>query len=241
MPSRPSVLVVEHEKEAGPEMFEGWLSAAGMAVDVLRPYGGDVLPERVSHGGLMVLGGSMGACDDREVPWLPHVRTMLAEATARGLPVLGICLGGQMLAAACGGRVEPSPSGSELGLGRIDLNDEGRRDRLFEGMGSPVEAAQWHDDEITQLPKGAVLLGSSSRCEVQAFRLGDRAWGVQFHPEASGAVMQAWADAEDSLPPARQRQVEVAIAEVRAAEDRLFACWQGFAARFAAIVKEGSL
>jgi GMP synthase (glutamine-hydrolysing) len=233
------VLVVEHERDAGPEMFGRWLTQAGVEVDICRPYAGDKLPGGADHRALMVLGGSMGACDDREVPWLAQVRTMLAQATSSGRAVLGICLGAQMLAAACGGKVARSPSGGELGLCRIDLNEESRHDRLFAAMTSPVEAAQWHDDEITELPEDAVLLGSSPTCAVQAFRLGDRAWGVQFHPEASGAVMQAWADAEASLPPERLRQVKLAISEIRAAEDRLFERWRAFAERFAEIVKEG--
>jgi len=232
------VLVVEHEPDAGPEMFGEWLAAAGVVVEVCRPYAGDELPERVEQGGLMVLGGSMGACDDHEVPWLARVRAMLAEAAEAGRPVLGICLGGQMLAAACGGRVEPHLKGGELGVVKIDLNDESRNDPLFSGIASPAESVQWHVDEITELPPGAVLLASSPSCAVQAFRLGGRAWGVQFHPEAGGAVMQAWADAEGELPPDRMCQVELAIAEVRAAEGRLFECWHGFAERFGAIVKE---
>ena len=239
MAARGPVLVVEHEHGAGPEMFGHWLGASGVAVEVCRPYAGDKLPARVERGGLMVLGGSMGACDDEDAPWLADVRTLLAEATSSGRAVLGICLGGQMLAVAGGGRVAPSPSGGELGLGKIELEDESRTDRLFGAMTSPLEAAQWHDDEITELPTGAVLLASSPGCAVQAFRLGDRAWGVQFHPEAGGAVMQAWADAEDSLPPERLRQMELAISEVRAAEDRLFGYWQGFAERFAEVVREG--
>jgi len=232
------VLVVEHEPDAGPEMFGEWLRAAGVTVDVCRPYAGDDLPERVDHGGLMVLGGSMGACDDHEAPWLARVRMLLAEAAMAARPVLGICLGGQMLAAACGGRVEPHPTGGELGVVKIDLNYESRRDPLFAGMASPAESVQWHVDEITELPPGAVLLASSPSCAVQAFRIGDRAWGIQFHPEAGGSVMQAWADSEDPLPPDRMRQVELAIAEVSEAESRLFECWYGFAVRFASIVKE---
>jgi len=237
--SRNRVLVVEHEPDAGPEMFGEWLASAGVAVDVCRPYAGEALPERVDHGGLMALGGSMGACDDHEAPWLARVRSMLAAAAGAGQPVLGICLGGQMLAAACGGRVEPHPSGGELGVVKIDLNDEGMSDPLFAGIASPAASVQWHVDEITELPAGAVLLASSPSCAVQAFRLGDRAWGVQFHPEAGGSVMQAWADSEGQLPPDRMRQVELAIAEVRAAESRLFECWRGFAERFASVVKEG--
>ncbi|MGD0944364.1 MAG: type 1 glutamine amidotransferase, partial [Acidimicrobiales bacterium] len=69
-------------------------------------------------------------------------------------------------------------------------------------------------------------------------RIGSRAWGVQFHPEADSAVLQAWADAEDQMAPARRSQLERAIAEVATAERRLFGCWQGLAERFAAIVKE---
>ncbi len=233
------VLVVEHEPDAGPEMFGEWLAGAGVAVDICRPYAGDEIPERVDHGGLMVLGGSMGACDDHEAPWLARVRTMLAEAAGVGRPVLGICLGGQMLAAACGGRVEPSPAGGELGVVKIDLNDEASRDAIFAGIASPAESVQWHVDEITELPHGAVLLASSPSCAVQAFRLGARAWGVQFHPEAGRSVMQAWADAEEQALPDRTRQMALAIAEVRAAEKRLFECWHGLAERFASIVKEG--
>jgi GMP synthase-like glutamine amidotransferase len=232
------VLAIEHEPGAGPEMFGLWLSDLGVQIDVCRPYAGDVLPERIEQGGLMALGGSMGACDDEDAPWLPRVRTLLAEATARGRPVLGICLGAQMLAVALGGRVQPSRSGGELGLRKIDLNDESQKDPLFVGMSSPAEAAQWHDDEITELPNRAVLLASSATCRVQAFRAGERSWGVQFHPEASGAVMQAWADAERALPPARLKAVELAIEEVAEAEDRLFDQWRAFAERFARILKE---
>jgi GMP synthase-like glutamine amidotransferase len=239
MTSSERVLVIEHEHDAGPEMFRQWLTAAGVTVEVCRPYAGDALPERVDHGGLLVLGGSMGARDDHKAPWLAHVRAMLAEATAQGRPVLGICLGAQMLAAACGGRVEPSQSGGEIGLGRIVLNDEARRDPLFGGMQSPVQAAQWHLDEITELPAGAVLLGSSPRCRVQAYRLGSCAWGVQFHPEVSGAVLEAWVETDRELPPERLHQMELAIAEVRACESRLFGCWKRFAGRFAAVVRQG--
>ena len=146
----------------------------------------------------------------------------------------------QMLALAFGGNVEPSRSGGELGLRKIDLNDESWKDPLFAGMESPAEAVQWHDDEITELPRRAVLLASSGTCRVQAFRMGERSWGVQFHPEASGAVMQAWADSGRAprLPPARLKAVELAVAEVSGAEERLFDQWQGFAERFARIVKE---
>jgi GMP synthase-like glutamine amidotransferase len=239
MPPSERVLVVENEHGAGPEMFQHWLARAGVEVDIWRPYAGRALAEGLGGGGLIVLGGEMGACDDHRAPWLAQVRAMLQTAATQGRPVLGICLGAQMLAAACGGRVEPSLSGGELGLCRIELSDECRNDRLFGPMATPVETVQWHNDEITELPSEAVLLASSSRCAVQAYRIGSRAWGVQFHPEVKSGVLQVWADAEQSSLPARRRQLEDAIAEVSSAESRLFACWQGFAERFADVVREG--
>ncbi|MGA3217371.1 MAG: type 1 glutamine amidotransferase [Acidimicrobiales bacterium] len=186
------VLVVENEPDAGPEMFQHWLSGAGLRVELWRPYAGHVLPSRLEGAGLLVLGGEMGALDDDKAPWLAQVRAMLEEATAQGRPVLGICLGAQMLAAACGGRVEPARSGGELGLDRIELNDEAHRDRLFAGIAPPVEVVQWHNDEITELPPGAVLLASSPRCAVQAFRIGERAWGVASVASAETRLFALW-------------------------------------------------
>ena len=126
MASPSHVLVVENESDAGPFMFEQWLAAADVAVEICRPYVGDPLPVAVRHDGLIVLGGEMGACDDHKAPWLAPLRTMLARAVSDNKAVLGICLGAQLLATACGGQVKPSRTGGELGLGTIELNDNGR-------------------------------------------------------------------------------------------------------------------
>jgi GMP synthase (glutamine-hydrolysing) len=236
MTDRPHVLVVENESGAGPFLFEQWLRAAGVAVDLCRPHAGERLPGVVTEDGVIVLGGGMGAGDDHTASWLAPLRSLLAQAVNEGKAVLGICLGSQLLASACGGRVEPSRKGGELGLGTIELNDHGRRDRLFSGIASPVAAVQWHDDEVTRLPEGALLLASSERCEVQAYRIGDRAWGVQFHPEVTSAVLRGWADGETQLEAARQARLEEAIDEVAANETRLLESWRGFAERFAEVV-----
>src|SRR5690348_5601637 len=110
--SRP-VLVIEHEATAGASLMEG---ALGSAVEVVRPYLGAALPESSQLAGLIVLGGSMGAWDDEIAPWLPATRSLIRDAVRTQLPVLGICLGGQLLAAACGGTVERGADGLELGL-----------------------------------------------------------------------------------------------------------------------------
>ena len=233
------VLVVENQHDAGPERFASWLTAAGIELDLCCPYSGDSLPERLDRGGLIVLGGEMGANDDHEAPWLAAVRNLLARAVADARPVLGICLGAQLLATACGGRVEPSRSGGEIGLGRIYLSDTAGVDRLFEAMPSPVEAAQWHYDEIIELPDGAVRLASSAHCQIEAYRIGERSWGVQFHPEVDSSVLRAWAQADQAAPPERRHQIERAIEQVASAESGLFLLWRNFAERFATVVKEG--
>ena len=235
MAARRGVLAIENEPGAGPEKFHEWLSDANLEVEICRPHAGDSVPRTLGHGGLLVLGGEMGAGDDHMAPWLAPVRSLLACATAGGRPVLGICLGAQLLAAACGGLVEPSTSGGELGLCTIDLNEQSRVDALFGGLDSPALTVQWHVDEITRLPPRAVLLASSPRCAVQAFRIGTCAWGVQFHPEVSASVLRSWASAA-APSPARREEIEEVIAQVAAAEHRLFESWRGLAERFAAVV-----
>jgi GMP synthase (glutamine-hydrolysing) len=232
------VLVVENQDDAGPERFGSWLTAAGIELELCCPHAGDSVPERLERGGLIVLGGDMGAADDHRAPWLAKVRRLLARSVADARPVLGICLGAQLLAKACGGRVELSRSGGEIGLGKIDLNHEAASDRLFEAVASPVQAVQWHNDEITELPEDAVLLGSSTHCRVEAYRIGVCSWGVQFHPEVDISVLRAWARAEGAASPERRQQIERAIDEVAAAESRLLAGWRSFAERFATIVKQ---
>jgi GMP synthase (glutamine-hydrolysing) len=232
------VLVVENEHDAGPERLRPWLTGAGIELELCRPYTGEKLPKRIDKGGLIVLGGEMGAADDHKAPWLAGVRTLFEQAVADARPVLGICLGAQLLASACGGRVEPSRSGGEVGLGVIDLNDRAGSDRLFGAMQSPVEAVQWHNDEITKLPEGAVPLASSSHCQIEAYRIAELSWGVQFHPEVDSSVLRTWAASEDAASPERRRQIESAIEQVASAESRLFQCWRAFAEQFAIIVKE---
>jgi GMP synthase (glutamine-hydrolysing) len=237
--ARPRVVVVEHEKDAGPAMLGPWLADEGVSVEICRPYLGEELPD-VKGCGLMVLGGTMGACDDQEAPWLAPTRAMLAAAASDGHPVLGVCLGGQMLAAACGGEVGRSPSGGEVGLGEIVLNTQGGADRLFGGIPNPSAAVQWHEDEILSLPPRAVLLASSADCAVQAFRIGERAWGLQFHPEADAALVASWAAADAEVDPSQRGRFEKAVAEIRRAERRLRETWSTMARNFAAVVKESA-
>ena len=138
----------------------------------------------------------MGVHDDDEHPWLasragPDPRT----PWTRDRPVLGVCLGSQQLAAALGAEVTTGPD-EEVGLGQVELTADGRRDPVlgpeYHGLsGTTVPCVHWHRDTFT-LPDGAVHLAATRRFPHQAFRIGTRAYGLQFHVEVDAALADAW-------------------------------------------------
>jgi GMP synthase-like glutamine amidotransferase len=189
------------------------------------------VPTVVEGDALIVLGGPMGCMDDDVAQWLPPVRSLLRTAVDDGVPTMGICLGAQLLAAATGGYVERGTSGPELGLGSIDVN---RADNLLAAGSMPV--VQWHYDTITALPPGADLVASSELYEAQAFRLGEVAWGLQFHVEATPAMVAEWAQNDAAALREQGRTPEQVVAEVVAAEARLRECGEEIARQFAQLV-----
>lgn len=137
---------------------------------------------------IIVLGGTMNAVEGEE--WLPAMRELLVRAVRANIPVLGICLGHQILATAFGGEVAVGTV-KEDGAFEVRATPAGRDDPLLRVMGEKSMVAESHNDGVVTLPEGAVLLASSDAC-IQAFRIGS-AVGVQFHPEVSPATMGEWA------------------------------------------------
>lgn len=184
------VLVVENEPAAGPGKVGNWLMDEGIELEICRPYAGDAIPELIGAEGLLILGGSVGPHDDLDAPWLPALRALLRRAVSEAVPTWGICLGAQLLAAALGGTAERGTNGSEVGVQplQIDPND----DPLFRDLPTISYALQFHQEAVTRLPAGAVLLASNDAYENQAFRIGPCAWGVQFHPEVSTSEVRTW-------------------------------------------------
>jgi GMP synthase (glutamine-hydrolysing) len=230
-------LVVQHTATEGPGRLAEWLPAAGVELDVVRPYAGEPLPASLdADGGLVVMGGPMGANDDDAAPWLPHTRELLREAVAAGVPVLGICLGAQLLAAACGGQVERGAAGPELGVGEVRLRPAATADPLLAGLPPVLRAVQWHYDAVTELPADAVWLAESAAYRHQAFRVGERAWGVQFHVETSTAMVAGWArnDAAE-LSAARLDPAEL-LGGLAEAQAELSATWGRVVGRWAALM-----
>jgi GMP synthase (glutamine-hydrolysing) len=226
------VLVVQHTPTEGLGWLQEWLPDAGVHVHPIHPYLGHRVPPSVEGDALVVLGGPMGATDDDVAPWLPAVRSLLATAVDDGVPTLGICLGAQMLATVAGGTVERGAAGPEIGYGDVDV---AASDELLTAGSLPV--VQWHYDTVTRLPDDAVLLASSDRYAVQAFRLGDVAWGVQFHFEATLPMISDWA-AEDAeqIRMLLGRTPDDVVSGVAAAQPQLLAAGEQLARRFAAVI-----
>ncbi len=181
--TRASCLVVQHVEAEGPGMLAGALHDAGVALDRRAVFAGAAVPEDAAgHDGVVVMGGPMSARSDAGFPARRAELALLADAVRRGIPVLGVCLGAQLLAAATGGKVLAGDAGPEIGWGRVDLAPAAADDPLLGGCPGTLEVLHWHG-ETFELPPGAVLLASSERYPNQAFRLGPRAWGLQFHVE----------------------------------------------------------
>ncbi|ETK36002.1 type 1 glutamine amidotransferase [Microbispora sp. ATCC PTA-5024] len=229
------LIVIEHEAEAGLGFFAGWLEGAGVRCEVVRPYKGEPVPERAGDG-LLVLGGAASAWDDEGYGWLPATRALMARSVESGVPALGICLGAQLMTIACGGTVERGAAGLEIGAGAIEPLPEAADDPLFAALpAGPWRAVQYHYDAMTALPAGAVRLATGSQYPNQAYRLGERAWAVQFHPEASAGIFASWTGTSD-MDPLRVAELD---ARVREAEPELEATWRPFAEAFAAQVTSG--
>jgi GMP synthase-like glutamine amidotransferase len=227
------LLVVQHHAGGGPGRFGDWLAAEGLSLDVVHAYAGGPLPRRLDHAGVMVLGGGHLPDDDARAPWLAPTRALVAEALERGAPVFGICLGGQLLAQVAGGTVRGAHGEPEFGSTPLGLRSEARGDPLFGGLPERVTAVEHHVDAVTALPPGAVWLMESERCPYQAFRVGERAWGVQFHPEADAHRVGSWDP--DRL---RARGLDPAELVRRALRDEpaAAAVWHEVARRFASVV-----
>ena len=166
------------------------LDEAAALIDIYRPWSGQPLPETVHADGLVVFGGEQSALDDHTHPYLPELAKLMSAYTAMDRPVLGICLGSQLMARAFGGENHLGIA-REFGWCEVDLTEEGRRDPVFSALPARFPIAEWHSDTFT-LPEGAVRLATNSVAPNQAFRVGRASYATQFHFEASRAVMQDW-------------------------------------------------
>jgi GMP synthase (glutamine-hydrolysing) len=181
---RPTLLTVQHVPWEGPHRILD--ACGGLRVRTVKPLAGQPLPAHDEVAGAVFMGGPMNVDEVERYPALADEREWLAEAAARELPALGICLGAQLLARALG--TEVRSGAPELGFAPVEVSAPD--DPLLGGLAPRSEVLHWHGD-VFDLPDGAERLASSERTECQAFRAGN-AWGVLFHPEADFALVEAW-------------------------------------------------
>ena len=180
-------------------------------------YDGAPLPTSFDYAGIVVTGsGSM--VTDRE-PWSEASAEYLREAVTRELPVLGVCYGHQLLAHAFGGLVGYNPVGRNIGTTPLQLTEAAASDPLFQRFDSPVDVQVSHSQRVLQLPAEAVLLGSCERDAFHAFRIGERAWGVQFHPEFSAETTRDYIRIRQETILAEGLDAEALLAGVRETPD----------------------
>ena len=194
-----NVLAVIHGDKVRAGVFAEAVAAAGHQLEEWSLAWDTPLPRPIDdYGAVLVFGGAMHADQDDRHPWLRQENLFLQRLLDRHVPLLGVCLGAQLLAKAASAPVGPS-SEPEVGWFEIELTEEGRDDPVLGSLPPRFEAFQWHF-YTHGLPAGAVELARSRVC-TQAFRLGESAWGVQFHPEVTAEQVESWiAEDKNELP-----------------------------------------
>src|SRR5918995_1237298 len=186
------ILVLQHISCEHPGVFSDVMRERDVEQVPVELDEGQPLPDWREFDAVLAMGGPMGAGDDADLPWLGPEKQLVRDAVEGGRPFLGVCLGVQLLAAALGARVYADER-AEVGLMPVELTEEGRADPLFAGLDDSLVSLQWHGDTF-DLPTGSTRLAQSPRVPNQAFRAGDRAYGVQFHLEVTGEMAREWGE-----------------------------------------------
>ncbi len=184
-----SVLVAQSDDAVPIGAFGPPLREQGVDLVVWRAWQQRPPASLTGHDGLVVLGASANPDQDSRFPWLEQERRLLSEALDRGVPVLGSCLGAQLLAQVLGGEVGPLSS-PEIGWVGVQAHHAASDDPLYRRLPARLHAFAWHAYGFAP-PPGSVLLATTPAAP-QAFRFGDRAWGLQFHLEATADIIQRW-------------------------------------------------
>ena len=197
---RVRVLAIVHQPDAGPGVFADAIRDVGSRLDSWHlPQSAEPPEDPLGYDAVMTFGGAVHPTQLEEHSWLAREKEVLGELLDRRVPLLGVCLGSELVAEAAGAQLRRAPS-PEIGWYEVETTDEAARDPLLAPLAPAFRALEWHSYE-TSLPPGAVPLARSAGC-LQAFRVDQSAWGIQFHAEVTPADFEAWLDDYRSDPDA---------------------------------------
>jgi GMP synthase (glutamine-hydrolysing) len=196
---------LQHAAGEGPGQIATWAAANGHRLTATHWYRGEASPDPAAIDFLVIMGGGMNIYQHRDHPWLVPEKALIAQVIGSGKPVLGVCLGAQLIADALGARVYQNPQ-FEIGWFPIRLNAEVPRHPAFSHFPDQFTALHWHGDTF-ELPPGAALLASSEACPQQAFIYRENVVGLQFHAEVRPEDVRLFVQGESGpLPPGKYVQ-----------------------------------
>jgi len=226
------IYVLQHHPVENLGNIADALEGAALAWQYVHVNDGQAVPASMKGaGGLIVMGGPASVYQTERYPWLRDEMRLIEDAVKSNLPVLGVCLGAQILAAALGAKVDRNPNGKEIGWHPIRLSDAAKDDRLMRDLPATMTPFHWHGD-IFDLPPGAVSLASSDKTPCQAFRHGDKTYGFQFHFEVTQESVVAMANAfakdlvRENIPADRMiAQAAEFLPSLEKTSDKVFSRW----------------
>ena len=189
-----TILFVQHIKNEGPGIFKEVLDEEGKSCHILKTFSDERFSLPLDCRGVIILGGPMNVDEESKYPFLKKEKELIENWLNKDIPLLGICLGAQLIAQVAGGKVLKADE-KEIGWYPIRLTEEGEQDSLLKGLPKLFEVFQLHEDTFEIPPKGERLV-TSDGCLNQGFRTGKRGYGLQFHLEANSEMIYDWLHSE---------------------------------------------
>jgi len=184
------ILFIKHAKTEGLGTLENFFRQTDWQIKVVELWQSKSLPSVDDCEAIISLGGPMNVYETDKYPFLQKEAAFLKDAIKNEVPVLGICLGAQLLAKIAGAKITKAPE-KEIGWSKVYFTKDAYHDVLFRGLENPLDVFQWHEDTF-DIPNGVTLLATAKICRNQAFRFSKCAWGLQFHPEMTENMFEAW-------------------------------------------------